>query len=314
MKDLIFSCEFPDSNYVFDFEQSLFNQEKFRLLQKTEGWQSYYALKKKSKKIVAAVHFHITDDKAFSPLRAPFGSLDFSRSLPLPGLYEFIGFCETDLKQKGVERIVITNPPELYHPYGSILTTFFLNNHYSISAAEVDTLIPVRHGKIHRKLHRSERRRLSKSEKIELEVRQLNPNDLEKVYNFILGCRKAKGFELSMTLDQLKKTADHFPERYLLFAVFKGRQMAAASVSIIVKKDVMYQFYHDHDESFDHLSPVVKLIAGIHEFCFQKGIDKLDLGTSAADTRPNFGLLNFKLLLGGTPNSKFTFEKSLADA
>jgi hypothetical protein len=50
---------------------------------------------------------------------------------------------------------------------------------------------------------------------------------------------------------------------------------------------------------------------GIYEHCQVEKIRLIDLGTSALNGRPNFGLLDFKLNLGAVPTEKLTFEKKL---
>src|ERR1043166_2609152 len=109
-----------------------------------------------------------------------------------------------------------------------------------------------------------------------------------------------------MTLPDLKKAAEQFPEKYLLFAVFHSEKMIAASIAIRVKENILYDFYHDHDPQHDQLSPVVFLVAEMYNFCFRNGVRLLDLGTSAVDGLPNFSLLHFKKYLGCKPTPKLT--------
>ena len=50
----------------------------------------------------------------------------------------------------------------------------------------------------------------------------------------------------------------------------------------------------------------------LYEYCQEHNISLLDFGTSAVNNQPNFGLLNFKMRLGGIPSAKLTFQKMLA--
>jgi hypothetical protein len=131
------------------------------------------------------------------------------------------------------------------------------------------------------------------------------------VYDFIFTCRNEKGYPLSMQLEELQHMAVKFPDRYLLFGVFRSDSLVAAAITIRVKKNILYDFYHDHAAAFDHLSPVTFLVDGIYRFCFENDIQLLDLGTSAIDGLPNFGLLNFKKKLGALATPKLTFQKDL---
>ncbi|HMG91078.1 MAG TPA: hypothetical protein VK589_13525, partial [Chryseolinea sp.] len=60
-------------------------------------------------------------------------------------------------------------------------------------------------------------------------------------------------------------------------------------------------------------NPTVFLIRSLYQYCFENGIALFDLGTSSLDGIPNFGLLNFKIRLGATPTTKFTFQKDLTE-
>jgi hypothetical protein len=311
LKSFTFTDSVSDELYSFDYEQSLFNVEEHRMLQAQHGWVSYYVIDESLRKIMASIHFLIEDDVAKSPLRAPFGSIEFSMALPLKVLYEFIGYFERQLLQKEIRKILIKGAPEGYYENTGTLTAFLINHGFVITNSDIASVIDVTGPSLKEKLHRSEQKRLRKAENENLTFSNLPMSRLEEVYEFILRCRTEKKYELSMSLELLTKSVKTFKDRYYLFGIFDGDIMAAASIAILVKRDLLYEFYHDHLQQFDHVSPVVKLVEGINEFCFNNGITKLDLGTSSLGTTPNFGLLNFKLLLGAKPVPKFTFEKNL---
>ena len=115
-----------------------------------------------------------------------------------------------------------------------------------------------------------------------------------------------------MSYAQMKTVCDNFPEDFKLFGVYDNNALAAASISIMINKSILYNFYSAHAKQYDALSPVVRLMEGIYEHCQSDKIKIIDLGTSALNGRPNFGLLDFKLNLGASPSEKFTFEKILS--
>jgi len=300
------------SDYHLDFEEALFNIEAHRKLQINEAWTSFHILNRKNKSVSAAVHFQVKDAVARSPVRSPFGSVEFSRSLPEILLFEFIKFFEEKLKSVGVNSIFIKNYPQAYAEDHAILTqTFFVNLKYNIINAQTGSVIRVSPTNIRNLFHRSERRKLDKAIRAELDFKEIGSGYLDKVYSFIHRCRTKKNYKLSMTLPDLQKASEQFPEKYLLFGVFHSGKLIAASIAIRVKEKILYDFYHDHDSEFDRLSPVVFLVAGMYDFCFMNSIRLLDLGTSAVDGLPNFSLLHFKKYLGCKPTPKLTFEKIL---
>lgn len=298
--------------YTFGFEESFYNSVAYRFHQRSDGWKSYYILNEKKKRIAATMSFHLEKGIAKSPFRSPFGSIEGVNDLPENLLFDFFQYVERDLIQQAASTIVIKNYPVLYNEQLASLThTFLINLGYSIANAEVDSVIVVSPVSTDDVFHRSERRRRDKSLQEGCVFRCIETKHLEQVYNFIHQCREAKGYALSLSLHDLLKIAETFPDRYLPFGVYKNEQLIAAAITIRVKENILYDFYHDHAATYDHLSPVTLLVDGIYDFCFQNKITLLDLGTSALEGKPNFGLLNFKKKLGAVSTSKFTFEKRL---
>ncbi len=282
------------------------------MLQAVEGWHSFTALNSRHEKVSAIIHFHVNGDTAQSPLKSPFGSVEFSDTISPMVLFRFLEFVESRLKARGVKKVTIKDCPSLYRPAQSaMLHTFLLNLNFSISDAEVGAIIPVTELKFDTKLHEWERRKIRQASDAQLVVKELPIEQLGEIYLFILGCKKHKGYTLSMSLAELKQTVHTFGKNFQLFGVFNKDKLAAASIAVRVNDDVLYNFYSDHAEEFGSLSPIVSLLGYMYHYCQRSRIDKFDLGTSAIDNRPNFGLLDFKIRLGGVPATKFTFQKTL---
>jgi hypothetical protein len=302
----------PPSGYQPEFEISLYNEEQHRLLQSPVHWQSFYILNNNKKCVSAAIHFHVTEPLAQSPFRSPFGSFESDWEIPAEIIFEFLLFVESSLKVLGVSKVVIKNYPQVYAKNEAVLIqTFLLNRNFRVAAAEINSVIDVTDSSPADFFHRSAKKRLDKAREAGLIVKKLALENLELIYNFIHQCRTEKGYPVSMTLTDLRKTTALFPERFFIFGVFDGGDLVAASITIAVRKNILYDFYHDHAASYDHLSPVVLLVSGLYEYCQQQKFVLLDLGTSAIDGAPNFPLLHFKKTLGAKPSMKLTFEKQI---
>jgi hypothetical protein len=311
LKHYIFYEGLPDSSCTFGFEPTLFNLYAHCLLQRSEGWVSFFALKQKNKNVVAVMHFNINDNAASSPFRSPFGSVDFYNAIQPKVLFEFIKFCEEALRERGINTITIKNPPSIFQgTYEPLLQTFLLNLGYEVIDAEVGAVVLTDNAALP-SLNANEKRRLKQASLAGLAFKELPSNSLSLAYRFIAKCKSNKNYALSMTEDQISMSLTKFPDRFKFFAVYEQEELAAASIAIVVTKNILYNFYVDHSEKFNHLSPVVLLISGIYDYCKKNGIKFLDLGTSAVNGHPNFGLLDFKLNLGATPTSKLTFQKKL---
>jgi hypothetical protein len=296
-----------------DFDPYLFNVPANLTLQSLEGWRSFYAIRNEKKVVRAQVHFHVQDDVAQSPYRNPFGSFEFSDSMIPKELFEFIRWTEAQLKEKGVRSIEIKSYPQCYHASrSSILTTFLFNLGYRVKDAELSACIKVNANSLYQQMTSWEKRKLGQLKKTSLRFAQIPSARFKEVHDFISSCREERKQTLSMSYPQIKSVCDVFPDKFCLFGVYDSNALAAASISILVNKTILYNFYSAHARQYDPLSPVVKLMEGIYGYCQGEKIELIDLGTSSLHGKPNFSLLDFKLHLGAMPTQKLTFEKTLS--
>jgi hypothetical protein len=211
-----------------------------------------------------------------------------------------------------VETVMLTNPPTGYDPFcQNLLQTLLLNSGYSITRAELSSLISITSDTFEERIDAWEKRKLKQARQAGLTSGILEGNELSTLYEFIKRCRHEKGYTISMNAEEISRLAKAFPDRIMLSAVYDDRKLAAASIALRVRSDILYNFYSDHHVEFDSLSPVVMVINTLYEFSQVRGIRILDLGTSAINQKPNFPLLDFKLRLGAVPSTKFTFTKEL---
>ncbi len=302
----------PPKGFKADFESFLFNDERHRLLQAPSGWQSFCLLREDKRKLLAWIHFHVENQVARSPFKAPFGSVEYSKSLVPKDLYEFLQGVGSKLGAQGVKRIVIKNALEIYDPLSSsLLEVLLLNLGYRITQAEIVAAIPVSEIKYDQIIEGWELRKLKQGKRAKLSFHEIPLRRIEEVYEFILACRNERQQSLSMTRPEVVRAVNSIPKAFILFGVNDQKELAAASISIRVSKRIVYNFYSAHPRKMDFMSPVVSLTQGIYGWAQQQGVHWIDLGTSALDGQPNFGLLDFKIRQSGILSGKFSFEKNL---
>lgn len=301
------------AGFALDLEPALFNTVEFGCLQSATGWLQFSCAGAASKKIVAAIRFHVHDEIARSPFKAPFGSLESSAGASPALIFDFLRYVEGRLRHHGVREVYLRNPPRAYTPESiALMETFLLNLGYSVSSAEVGAVIPVTGQSFAEVIRHSELLRRRQGSVAGLHVRKIPISELESLFEFIASCHAGKGYQLSISFEDLNRAVDRFPDQYLLFGVMKGSRLIAGSVSIRVRKNIVYNFLVNHEKKYNHLSPPVVLMDGIYQYCSDHEIGLLDLGTSALEGKPNFSLLDFKLHVGGMPTSKLSFYKRLS--
>jgi hypothetical protein len=273
---------------------------------------AFYILMPSEMKAVASIHFHINEQSASSPYRAPFGSIELAAALAPRLLYEFFEYLEVQLAKRGVREIQIKNPPQGYAPASlSLIETVLINQGYQVVTAELTALIASDAAGFSQRIRHSEKLRLQQAKNAGCAFCHWPVESLRQVYDFLSRCHEEKGYPVSITFDDLYKTVATFPDRYLLFGIIKEEEVIAASISIKINQNCLYNFFANHNRKYNPLSPLILLIEGIYVYCQENRIGLLDLGTSALHGKPNFNLLDFKMHIGGVPSAKVTFNKKI---
>ncbi len=311
MEDFIFHEGIVSSRYSFSFTESLFNQQAHRQLQAKSNWHSFYILNQKSNTVEGAVHFHLYNGFAQSPFRAPHGGFDLREGLQREIILNFVKFSEQQLRKSGATRIFIKLPLRLTDQNEFNLTEDILRTSgFQISKKEEGCILRVTES-FDERIHYSKKKRLKKAIRSNFQFSNADTDELKSIYSFLLKCRREKNYELSMSLEEVNELYAQFPDKVLLFVVKDGNQLVAASICIRISNEVLYDFYHDHDASYNEFTPIAFLVKGIHDYCYANKIPLIDLGTSMMGDKLNTGLMEFKLKLGADRAVKYSFEKSI---
>lgn len=306
-----FCEELPDGS-TLNIDQGIFHDPAHLKLQISSGWHSFYLLN--DKQVNGVVHFHVERERASSPYRSTFGSFIFSDIVKDKTLTEFILYCESRLIAKKIKSITLKHQPEIYSSEKNArVIRALMQLGYSIAHEEPSAVIPVSDKSFESGLHKSEKKRLRRCRESNLTFEVLSPDQLQKIYTFLETCREEKGYALSMSFNEMMKLVKVFPDRIILTSVIDRNQIAAGNISIRVYDHVLYNFYHDHAGEYDSLSPVVLLNQGLYQYCQNRKIKLLDLGTSQNGGKLNESLLNFKVNLGAEVSRKLTFAKIFFD-
>ena len=300
------------SGFSRDFESGIFHDPRHLQLQSSKEWHSFALLNPKQRTIVAEVHYHIDADVASSPFRSPYSSFVFSKSISSEQLLEFVNYTEQKLKEKVVHTLLLKNPPDIYTSESQMLHQVLFENGYRVHLEETSAVIAVDDRTYAKILNRSKKDLLRKGHNKLFKFQQFSLSQLSEVYGFLKMCYSERGYQLSMTLEEVQRVTQVFPDKYFLHVVVHHEQIVAASISIRVKPTVLYTFYYNHLKEYDYVSPIVFLCEGLYLFCQENGIDLLDLGTSNKGGQLNEPLINFKLSLGAQPSRKLTFIKNIS--
>jgi len=297
--------------YQFSITESLFNREAHRKLQAKSNWHSFYLLNQARRTVDGTIHFHLHDGVARSPFKATFGGFDLSEKIRPEIIRGFLMYVEERLKEKGATSLFIKLPLRFVSTYKFDGVEDILDGRgFKVALEEAGSILEVSES-LTNVIHHSEKAVLKKAQDRKFKFENIPLSELNDIYLFIKQCHDEKGYPLSMSLQEIQSLGAQFPLDIHLFGVKDDDRLVAASICIRVGEKVLYDFYHNHDAFYQEFSPIVFLINGIHDYCYEHQIPFFDLGTAMLGTEVNTSLLTFKLKLGGKRGVKYTFEKRL---
>lgn len=299
--------------YSFNFENYLFNKVRHIHTQGLERRTDYLLVNHFKKRIEAKIHFLLHEATAWSPYKSLFGSFELNPRLGSALLADFAGFIEKDLRDKGMRRIRITHHATAYAPQKSEKVKKVLLEHgYELVWVAKNHHIPVNTSTYAEKIHSMERRRLVKCRKMGLKFHREPAVELPRIYDIIQQSRKEQGLVPSLSEKKLQQYLEDFGQDFALFTVKDDQTIYAATITIRVHRNILYNFLPASPKRYHQFSPTVLLMEGLYNYCKEHNYEMLDWGVSTtADGNDQDSLIRFKERMGGIASEKWRFEKVL---
>lgn len=247
-----------------------------------------------------------------SPFSAPFGGFSCPKNgIGLEDLLLATEALEGYIGKLGLSGIRITLPPQFYDE--SLISKFVntlyvrkfevsnidLNYHFDLSL--FDESYPDR-------LWRNARKNLRIALQQGMTYRKCTSTEERKVaYDVIQANRQAKGYPLRMSYEQVVETC-RVVDSYFFLSEFEGSPVAAAIIFQVTPKIVQVIYWGDLPGN-SALKPINFLSYRLFEHFKKDGVEIVDIGPSTENSRPNFGLCEFKESIGCLISPKFSFRK-----
>ena len=269
------------------------------------------ALNQTTNRTEARCTFFVQSDKAVSPVAAPFGSVEFIRTLPDAVLSGVIDALIDEACATGTPTLRLVNYPHCYAPeQAHRLTNHLLQRGFRVAAANQNFFLPIASDPFESTIDASERRRLRKCRRAGFRFEHWCRPDVDTVTSFLATTRHRQGYRLTMSTERLNELLRHFPDQFSVFVVKDGPALAALTVTVRVRADILYNFLPASSPNYHAFSPMVMLTDGLFGYCQQQQIRLLDLGVSLdGEHQPKPSLMRFKRNLGAQESPKLTFEK-----
>ncbi|RYC71939.1 GNAT family N-acetyltransferase [Spirosoma sordidisoli] len=255
--------------------------------------------------------FFVDGNQARSPAAAPFGSVEFTDTLPDTALGDFLDTLLAVVSASGVSRFRLVNYPHDYAPrQAQQLTEQLTRRGFGIVSTTASYLLPITDDPFDTRIDASERRRLQKCRNAGFRFEHWPNPDIDRVTAFLVSTRQQQGYALSLPPEQLGQLLRTFPNQFLVFVVSDTGAVAALTIAVRVRADILYSFLPASSPDYHTFSPMVLLIDGLVGYCRQQQIRLLDLGVSLdGDHQPKPSLSRFKRRLGAQESPRLTFEK-----
>ena len=311
MNSIQFTDSVPGEDFIYDFEPWIFHHQDQLLLQSPTGWKDFYIVDVDRKMILGHFPIHLLGEKATSPLRNPFGSIQYSSQLNPLALDNFLDYVEAQLKKKKIKSLQLVNPPDEYQSSGSFgLHARFLKKGFHLKQTEISCMLPVNETALEEKIAQGERGKLKKGGKAGLEFREV-VDKFKDCYDFISQCKAERGYDSTLEWELLDRSIKLFPGDYHFFEVTLRGERICSAVSVLINGKILFNFLLGHAKKFNFLSPAVFLFSGLYSFCRERKVQWIDMGTSTVKGETNVLLLDFKKRMGGIPSQKRTYFKLL---
>lgn len=295
------------------YQPGFFFNEYTHLQQQAERFMLLSAVNQRTRQAEARCAFFILSDEACSPAAAPFGSIEFSETLPNKILAEFLVHLTAATRNEGARKLQIVSYPQCYAPsQAERLTKALLIDGFTQRSVHSTYYLPIGSQSFTDQLVPAERRRLRQCQRAGLQVNQRALADMTELIRFIEKTRREKGYPLSVSSSRLMALCEQFPDQFVAFTVTDGSHLAAVAITVRVRHDILYQFLPASHPDYRTLSPMVLLTDALFTYCRDQSVRLLDLGVSLdAHKQPKPSLMRFKRNLGAQESPKQTFEKML---
>ena len=250
---------------------------------------------------------------AISPKFHSFGSVECIESLPDELLSGFLDALEKAVA--GLTGLRLVHYPRVYAPKQTDrLLVELLKRGFVVVDEQINFHLTIADKPFHDGLHNSARRRLDKARRAGLVARFWPSPDINRVITFLETSRSAQGYALSMPADRLRHWLITAPDDYPVFAVFDHDVIAALTVAVRMRTDILYNFLPADNADYRPFSPTILLTGCLYDYCQTHQIRLLDLGICVDENRQSKpDLMRFKRNLGAEESVKVTLEKREGD-
>lgn len=224
---------------------------------------------------------------------ASYGGFVFGEELGIKDSIVMVERLLEFLRQRGFKKMILTQPPLIYHKILSNYVDFALwTSRTKYLKRELSAVIETEEDPLST-FKQEARTAVRKAIRSGVNVRE--SQDYGQFYEILkLNLKMRHNVNPTHSLDELLWLARAFPKRIRLFCAYYEEKLIGGIVVFVCNERVVLAFYISHIEEYQSLRPVNLLIYELIRWAEQHGYRYLDLGTFTLEMKPDFGLAKFK--------------------
>lgn len=287
-----------------------YNSMQFHELNKSKVDEVVYMLFKSSR-YKMGIAAGISNGIFKLPYSAPFAMFEVAGAdVRLEDIHAAVRLLDEYAEKRNTSSIWFRLPPSFYDDtFISKVQNGLLNNGYLIEMCDLNYQFYLQNIEgFEDRLYRNARKNLKTANKQGFELLHCDTEREKKcAYDVITVNRKAKGYPLRMTYEQVTDTIALTNHDF--FVVRLGTVAVAAAIVFQVNEDVYQVIYWGDVPGYSDKRPMNYISTKVYEYYANKGIQVLDIGPSTEEGIPNFGLCDFKESIGCEVSTKYTLRK-----
>lgn len=273
---------------------TIFHSLRFLNYHPSQRFKNHHLIIKEKASILALFPAVIQDKTIISHQGASYGGFVLKQGIGIHKTCLIVEHLVTYLKERGYEKIILTQTPLIYYKEPDQYIDFALvKSGFHYRKREITAVIPIKTAEPLLTFHPDARRSTKKA--IREGVIITISEDFKTFYAILehnLGMRH--NVSPTHTIEELLRLKKLFPDDILLFAAYLNKKMIGGLVVFCVNQDVMLAFYISHNNDFQIYRPINLLFYEVLKWGYIKGFKYLDLGTFTLNMNPNWGLGRFK--------------------
>ena len=284
-----------------------FHEDRFVLRYGKDPDLYTLSLRKKGD-LKARMFVKLEGDEAISVKASSFGGFDMAGFADEEDAGDMVELLFNFLVEKKATRCIINTFPQCYDTYAhNLMEKALLDRGFRIAWTDLTHYMQPAGKMFDTIIDPDERTHLNFAAKHNWKFQKLAATHLPAAFDLIRRSKQVKGYPITLTLAELQQNFKLFPDNFLLFGIYDGEELRAASVCIRVNENILYDISHgDIPEKRKH-SSIVPLIQGLYYYARENRYSLLDLGISTTKGEKNEGLFTFKNKLGTALSDKKTF-------